>query len=420
MKKPDRPLWRCLASLAPAAILTLGVSSVRAQPILSPSLAAIQLHQAPSAFRDTANLAEPLPPEDPSGRFGLQNLLEARWLVSSSTSDGDVELERLGGKMLLALPLLGHDNLGELLLEPRAHLIVDLVERGVYSLRHRRPRRLSPPPGTLAVDTHVHTCFSHDSVADPERMVLAAARRGLSAIVVTDHGTTKGARRAIIAARRLARAGRIPADFMVIVGEEVSSREGHIGGLFLQRDIPEGLSAAETIAAIHAQGGVAVAAHPLLASGVGALAATLPFDAVESANAVESLRFAAGPAAAQARRAEFYAGLRLPHLGSSDAHDPGAVGACYTLLRTEDRTADGLRKALLAADPPAIAMDEGLPGRRMAGKSWARGAYHTIEALTHVMSGPSDRFRRLTGADAGGLSLGIGPAVALRWTKHLP
>jgi predicted metal-dependent phosphoesterase TrpH len=419
MLKPDRPLRPCLAPLALAGMLTLGAASVRAQPILSPSLASVQLHQAPSVFRDAAAFREPLPPEDPGGRFGMQNLLEARWLMGSSTSDGEIEPERLGGKMLLALPLLGHDNLGELLLEPRAHLIVDLVERGIYSLHHRRPRRLSLPPGTVAIDTHVHTCFSHDSVADPERMVLAAARRGLSAIVVTDHGTTKGARRAIDAARRLARAGRIPADFIVIVGEEVSAREGHIGGLFLQRDVPEGMSAAETIAAIHAQGGLAVAAHPMLASGVGALAATLPFDAVESANAVESLRFTAGPADAQARRTDFYAGLRLPHLGSSDAHDPGAVGACYTLLRTEDRSAEGLRKALLAADPPAVAVDEGLPGRRIARRSWARGAFHTITALTHVMSRSSDRFRRLTGADDGGVTLGIGPAVSLRWTKHM-
>jgi predicted metal-dependent phosphoesterase TrpH len=419
MTKRDRPPWRRLSWLLLGAVLPLGLPRASAQPLLSPSLAAAHLHQAPSVFRDADNGWMLAPPEPVSGRFGLQNALEARWLIGSATADGDLEPERLGGKMLLALPLLGRDNLGELLLEPRAHLVVDLAERGLFHLRHRRLHRLSLPPGTIAIDTHVHTCFSHDSVADPERVVLAAVRRGLAAIAVTDHGTTRGAERAIVAARRLVRAGRIPADFVVIVGEEVSAKEGHIGALFLERTIPDGLSAAETIAAIHAQGGIAVAAHPMLASGVGALAGTLPFDAVESANAVELLRFAAGPAAGWMKRTAFYQGLRLPSLGASDAHDPGAVGACYTLLRTDDRSAEGLRHAMLAADPPAVAMDEGLPGRHLVGRPWVRGAWHTVESLKQVIQGSDSWFRRFTGADAGGVRLGIGPAVSLRWVKRL-
>jgi hypothetical protein len=199
----------------------------------------------------------------------------------------------------------------------------------------------------------------------------------------------------------------------------VSAKEGHIGALFLQRTIPDGLSAAETIAAIHAQGGIAVAAHPMLASGVGALAGTLPFDAVESANAAELLRFTAGPAADWKKRADFYGGVRLPCLGASDAHDPGAVGTCYTLLRTDDRSAEGVRKAMLAADPPAMAMDGGIPGRHLAGRSWVRGAWQTVQSLERVVQGSDSWFRRLTGADAGGLRLGFGPAVSLRWMKRL-
>src|SRR5262245_5210254 len=178
MRKRDRPPRRRLSRLLLGAVLLLGAAGTPAQPLLSPSPAAAHLHQAPSVFRDADTGWMLAPPEPVSGRFGLKNALEAQWLVGSDSADGDLEPERLGEKMLLALPLLGRDNLGELLLEPRAHLVVDLAERGLFHLRHRRLRRLSLPPGTIAIDTHVHTCFSHGSVADPERMVLAAVQRG--------------------------------------------------------------------------------------------------------------------------------------------------------------------------------------------------------------------------------------------------
>ena len=43
---------------------------------------------------------------------------------------------------------------------------------------------------------------------------------------------------------------------------EVSSREGHIGGLFIMKEIPKDLSAAKTVDLIHKAGGMAVAHHP--------------------------------------------------------------------------------------------------------------------------------------------------------------
>ena len=48
----------------------------------------------------------------------------------------------------------------------------------------------------------------------------------------------------------------------VIVGEEVSSRDGHIIGLFLEHRVKPGMSAAASVHAIHEQGGLAIAAHP--------------------------------------------------------------------------------------------------------------------------------------------------------------
>src|SRR6185436_2860560 len=48
----------------------------------------------------------------------------------------------------------------------------------------------------------------------------------------------------------------------VIVGEEVSTAEGHLLALFIEQELPPGRPAAATIAAVHAQGGLCIAAHP--------------------------------------------------------------------------------------------------------------------------------------------------------------
>lgn len=50
----------------------------------------------------------------------------------------------------------------------------------------------------------------------------------------------------------------------LVVGEEITTREGHLVGVGLTALVPAGLSLAETVAAVHEQGGIAVVAHPLL------------------------------------------------------------------------------------------------------------------------------------------------------------
>ncbi len=104
-------------------------------------------------------------------------------------------------------------------------------------------------------DLHTHTNAS-DGWPTPLQLVEHASRRAhLDVIAVTDHDTIQGAVRA---AEHAARRSKLH----VIVGEEVSSRDGHIIGLFLEKRVPPGLSAAATIHTIHEQGGIAIAAHP--------------------------------------------------------------------------------------------------------------------------------------------------------------
>lgn len=195
--------------------------------------------------------------------------------------------------------------------------------------------------GWGTADLHVHT--THSDGADGAREVLEwAGRMGLDVLAITDHDTIAGAE----AAAELAEQSGTGPD--VIVGEEVSSADGHILGLFISSRVPPGMSAADTVAAIHEQGGVAIAAHPFWRSeegrayryGVAGLIESVDFDAVEVLNGGFT------PSMIQANaRAAAAAGGRT-RVGGSDAHVKHALGWAHT--RFPGRTAAELRAALAA------------------------------------------------------------------------
>jgi predicted metal-dependent phosphoesterase TrpH len=125
--------------------------------------------------------------------------------------------------------------------------------------RKRRPARRHGDPLAgrpwILCDLHLHTEWSHDcSIPVPELLDHAEAI-GLGAIAVTDHNRFGGARTAAELARDRA--------LTVIPGEEVKTDgQGEVIGLFLEKEIPRGLSFADTVAAIKAQGGLVYLPHP--------------------------------------------------------------------------------------------------------------------------------------------------------------
>ena len=191
-------------------------------------------------------------------------------------------------------------------------------------------------------DLHMHTTAS-DGWPSPRELVDQARSTGLHVIAVTDHDTIEGALRA---AHYAAASSRVH----VVVGEEVSSRDGHIVGLFLERRIRPGMSAAATVHAIHEQDGLAVAVHPFwrtqrrarggVVHGVGWLAAELDFDAIEVENATPGFYVFNQ----LARRLNM--GLGRAELGGSDAHILDAVGRAFTEF--PGRTPATLRAAIEA------------------------------------------------------------------------
>jgi predicted metal-dependent phosphoesterase TrpH len=181
-------------------------------------------------------------------------------------------------------------------------------------------------------DLHMHTTRS-DGMHTPAQVAAMLKDSGMAVVAVTDHDTIRGALEV-----EEALDGEGPD---LVIGTEVSSADGHVLALFVDRDIPAGLSAEATIDAIHDRGGLAVAAHPYSVSlGVGDLAATLDFDAIEMVNGAPLMGLP------NARAAYRLGGARASAVGSSDAHVGWAIGSAYTAFKGS--TAADLRAALLA------------------------------------------------------------------------
>jgi predicted metal-dependent phosphoesterase TrpH len=129
-------------------------------------------------------------------------------------------------------------------------------------VRKRRDRVASDADGDplagrdwLVVDLHMHTDWSHDCSTPAADLLDHAERIGLDGLAVTDHNTFGGALEAVELAR-----GR---ELVVIPGEEVKTDgQGEVIGLFLDTEIPRGMSFADTIEAIRDQGGLVYLPHP--------------------------------------------------------------------------------------------------------------------------------------------------------------
>jgi len=138
---------------------------------------------------------------------------------------------------------------------------VEAIYRRLVGRRHdprgnEEVRRRIVERPLIEVDLHMHTDHSPDCATPVEVLLETARDRGLGAIAITDHNEVSGA----LEARRIAEGMD---DIKVIVAEEVKTAEqGEVIGLFLEEKIPKGMTMAETIAAIRAQGGLVYVPHP--------------------------------------------------------------------------------------------------------------------------------------------------------------
>lgn len=178
-------------------------------------------------------------------------------------------------------------------------------------------------------DLHMHSTYSDGLGTIQQVLDYAQKRTNLDVIALTDHDVIEGALRA----RDLWARGNYRFDF--IVGEEVSTRSGHLLALFIEKRIPPRLSMEESIDLIHAQGGLAVVAHPLNQlfrhscprSVLDRIKASqnVWLDGIETWNA-SFCGIYANRVAMQSNRESY----GWPELGNSDAHTLSAIGSGCT------------------------------------------------------------------------------------------
>ncbi len=106
-------------------------------------------------------------------------------------------------------------------------------------------------------DLHMHSTYSDGTATIQEILHYVQHHTDLDVIALTDHDVIDGSLRA----RDMWARGNYRFDF--IVGEEVSTKEGHMLALFIEKHIPPRLSMERSIELVHEQGGLAVVAHPM-------------------------------------------------------------------------------------------------------------------------------------------------------------
>lgn len=103
----------------------------------------------------------------------------------------------------------------------------------------------------LKIDLHTHSIISYDGGISRNQYEKLFEKGILDVIAITDHNETKFA---IEMAKKIGN--------KIIVGEEISTIEGEMIGLFLEKTVPGGLIAKETAKQIHEQGGIVYIPHP--------------------------------------------------------------------------------------------------------------------------------------------------------------
>jgi predicted metal-dependent phosphoesterase TrpH len=194
----------------------------------------------------------------------------------------------------------------------------------------------------LAADFHVHA-FVGDGGVPPWELGREARRRKLDVIVVSNHNQLLAARLSAVGSWLYG----ADQNALIIPAEELTTPGFHMIAAGITRTIDWRLPAAQAIAAIHEQRGVAIAAHPGLEF--------WPAYDEEARRLLDGSEVAhpAGRRSADARigMTEFYqrsAALKptLAPIGSSDFHFGATLGECRTFVFADEFSATGVLDAI--------------------------------------------------------------------------
>ena len=190
----------------------------------------------------------------------------------------------------------------------------------------------------MSGDFHVHA-FIGDGGIVPWMLQRHATRMGLDVIAITNHNQTLAGRLGRSAARR-------SSGPLVLVGEEITGRDYHLIGVGIEQPVNWDQPARGAIADVHAQGGVAIAAHPIRAFAEGYDEAALAeLDGVEAAHR-DSMVARIGPQFEAFYQRAAALNPDVAAIGSSDFHTSGPMGLCRTYLLVRERSEAGVLEAI--------------------------------------------------------------------------
>ncbi len=204
-------------------------------------------------------------------------------------------------------------------------------------------------------DIHIHSNCSDGKPSVEEILDYVQYQTDLDVISITDHDTIEGS----VRAKKIAK--KMNYRFEVIIGEEISCKEGHLLGLFMNKTIPAGLSLQEAIIALKSQKALSISPHPFyrtkfigqnmyVMNGLGPqelIKHHHHIDGIETVNSTPTLADENLAATILNRAILFRA-----ETGSSDAHILEAIGKGFTVF--EGKTANDLKYAITHQQTQAI------------------------------------------------------------------
>lgn len=198
----------------------------------------------------------------------------------------------------------------------------------------------SPAGGyyVLAADFHVHA-FPGDGALPSWELAREASRRGLHAIVVSNHNQT-------LAPKILP--GVFSGAVLLISAQEVTTPRFHLVAAGITRTVDWRKGELEIVRDIHAQGGVVIAAHPVGRYWRGGDAMLAAIDAAEVAHPLTGMLDTA-----RDELTSFFTRARVVNpgiapIGSSDFHMVAPLGVCRTYVFAESVTVKGVLDAIRA------------------------------------------------------------------------
>lgn len=196
-------------------------------------------------------------------------------------------------------------------------------------------------------DLHIHSMASDGVSSTAQILEWAERRTDLDVIAFTDHERIDAG----LAARDMARERGLRVE--VIAGEEITTRGGHLLGLFLERRIRPWHSLRDSVAMVHDQGGIAIIAHPLVpyplcASGRSIRRLMDDPDPRVHPDGIEAFNPTTAGMRWQRQVPPFVAEMGVAAVGNSDSHRMETLGQGYTSF--PGHGAEDLRVAILARE----------------------------------------------------------------------